>query len=191
MKDQFISLLSQIERPGTNALAAFLGDSDFYTAPCSTKYHLSVPGGLVKHSINVYKLLALKNKQYKLNIDQESVLICGLMHDICKVNFYGTDYRNVKNDETGQWERKQIYIVKDQFPMGHGEKSVIVLQKFMALSEEEQLAIRWHMGPFTDGFDSYSLSQAYYAACKESKLVTALFTADMEAAQIFEAGDPQ
>lgn len=185
MKDQFIELLNQIERPGIDMLANFLEDSDFYFAPCSTKYHLSVPGGLVKHSINVYKLLALKNKQYKLDINPETVLISGLLHDICKVNFYGTDYRNVKED--GVWVQKQIYVVKDQFPIGHGEKSVIMLQKYIDLTQEEQLAIRWHMGPFTDGFDSYGLSQAYYTACKETKLVTALFTADMEAAQIFEA----
>ena len=190
MKEQFITLLNQIERPGIDILADFLEESDFYTAPCSTKYHLSVPGGLVKHSINVFKLLALKNKHYKLDIDQETILVCGLLHDICKVNFYGTDFRNVKNDQTGQWERKQIYIVKDQFPMGHGEKSVILLQRYINLTFDEQLAIRWHMGAFTDGFDSYALSNAYHAACKESKLVTALFTADVEAAQIFEAEQP-
>ena len=187
MKDQFISLLSQVERPGIDRLTSFLENSDFYTAPCSTKFHLSVPGGLVRHSMNVYKLLTLKDKQYKLGTDPQSLLICGLLHDICKVNFYGTDFRNVKNPDTGQWERKQIYIVEDQFPMGHGEKSVIMLQQYLNLTVEEQLAIRWHMGPFTDGFDSYSLSQAYYAATKASKLVTVLFTADMEAAHIFEA----
>ncbi len=185
MKEQFNDLLSQIERPGIENLSAFLENSDFYTAPCSTKFHLSVPGGLVKHSINVYKLLSLKNKQYKLEVDSETLLICGLLHDICKVNFYGTDYRNVK--ENGQWVQKQIYVVKDSFPMGHGEKSVIILQQYITLTREEQLAIRWHMGPFTEGFDSYSLSQAYYAATNESKLVTAMFTADIEAARIFEA----
>jgi hypothetical protein len=92
--------------------------------------------------------------------------------------------RNVK--ENGQWIQKQIYVVKDQFPIGHGEKSVIMLQNFITLTEEEQLAIRWHMGPFTDGFDSFTLKQAYNAAVKKYKLVPALFAADYEASQIFE-----
>jgi len=186
-KEIFIELLKGINRNGIEKLSAFLEESDFYTAPSSTKYHLSIPGGLLRHSLNVHKLLVVKDKSYKLNINPETLLITSLFHDLCKINFYGTEFRNVKNDETGQWEKKQIYVVKDQFPMGHGEKSVIILQQFMTLSEEEQLAIRWHMGPFTDGFDSFSLSQAYYAACKKTKLVPALFAADYEASQIFES----
>jgi HD superfamily phosphohydrolase YqeK len=186
-KEIFKDLMAGITRTGINDLAVYLEEqSDFYTAPCSTKYHLSVPGGLVRHSLNVHKLLVLKDRTYKLNIDTETLFITSLFHDICKVNFYGTEFRNVKNDETGQWEKKQIYVVKDQFPMGHGEKSVIMLQQFIPLTEEEQLAIRWHMGPFTEGFDSFSLSQAYYAACKKTKLVPTLFAADYEASQIFE-----
>lgn len=186
-KEIFIELLKGINRNGIEKLSAFLEESDFYTAPSSRKYHLSIPGGLLRHSLNVHKLLVVKDKSYKLNINPETLLITSLFHDLCKINFYGTEFRNVKNDETGQWEKKQIYVVKDQFPMGHGEKSVIILQQFMTLSEEEQLAIRWHMGPFTDGFDSFSLSQAYYAACKKTKLVPALFAADYEASQIFES----
>jgi len=185
-EEKFLELLSGITRPGIEQVKDFLIKSDFFTAPCSTKFHLSVPGGLVKHSVNVHKLLSLKSKQYKLEIDPETLLICGLLHDICKVNFYGTDFRNVKNEQ-GQWEKKQIYIVKDQFPMGHGEKSVIILQQYMKLTEEEQMAIRWHMGPFTDGFDSYALSNAYHAAVKSFKLVPALFSADYEASSIFES----
>jgi hypothetical protein len=187
-KDTFKELMSVITRNGIENLAAYLEEqTDFYNAPCSTKYHLSVPSGLVQHSVNVHKLLALKDRTYRLNTNPETLLITSLFHDICKVNFYGTEFRNVKNDDTGRWEKKQIYVVKDQFPMGHGEKSVIILQQFIHLTPEEQMAIRWHMGPFTDGFDSFSLSQAYYAACKKTKLVPALFAADYEASQIFES----
>ena len=185
-KDTYLELLGGINRPGIEQARDFLVGSDFFTAPCSTKFHLSVPGGLAKHSVNVYKLLVLKDKQYKLGIDPETTLISALFHDICKANYYGTDFRNVKNDQ-GQWEKKQIYIVKDQFPMGHGEKSVIILQQYMKLTEEEQMAIRWHMGPFTNGFDSYELSNAFNAAVKKYKLVPALFAADYEASQIFES----
>ena len=188
-KESFKELISGMTRNGIEHLIKYLEEqTDFYNAPCSTKYHLSVPGGLVRHSLNVHKLLTAKDKSYRLNINPESLLICSLFHDICKANYYGTESRNVKNDATGQWEKKQIYVVKDQFPIGHGEKSVIMLQNFfIPLTEEEQLAIRWHMGPFTEGFDSFTRKQAYNSAVKKYKLVPALFAADYEASQIFES----
>jgi len=189
-KDTFKELLSGITRNGIENLAIYLEEqSDFYTAPCSTKYHLAVPGGLLLHSLNVNKLLAAKDKSYGLNINPESLLICSLLHDICKVNFYGTELK-WRKDERNQWESYEesyeAIIINDQFPIGHGEKSVIILQQFIHLTIEEQLAIRWHMGPWVDGFASYAQQQAYYAAVKKSPLIPALYAADYEAIFIFE-----
>ena len=185
-KEQFQSLLTGITRNGIENLAAFLEQSDFYKAPASTKYHLAEPGGLLIHSLHVHMLLNAKVKMFKLTIPQETILICSLFHDICKANFYGTENRNVKNDATGQWEKKQIYVVKDQFPMGHGEKSVTLLLQYVHLTEEEMLAIRWHMGAWTEGMTEYGMRQAYNEAKKRYPLVTLLATADMEASQVLE-----
>lgn len=184
-KEQFKSLLAGISRNGIENLANFLERSDFYAAPCSTKHHLSVPCGLVLHSLHVYKMLAENNERLRLGIDPESILITGLNHDLCKVHFYAIEKRWRKNDRN-QWEQYDTYVVKDQFPMGHGEKSVAILQKFIHLTEEEILAIRWHMGAWTEGMTEYGMRQAYNAACDKYMLVTALHIADLEATRFLE-----
>jgi hypothetical protein len=72
----------------------------------------------------------------------------------------------------------------DTFPLGHGEKSVIILQQFVKLQLPEILAIRWHMGPWdlspNDG------KWAFGEATKICPLVTMLQTADLEATHIIE-----
>jgi hypothetical protein len=168
----------------------WLNGSDFFKAPCSTEFHLAKEGGLAEHSLNVYDLLMEKIGRYNLeNVSTSSVILCGLGHDLCKANFYIPGYRNVKDDVTGKWERVSVYKVKDQFPMGHGEKSVSILQDFFRLTEDEKLAIRWHMAAWSSGVvTDYATGKAYAAAQEKSLLVTLLATADMEAAHILEAG---
>jgi len=83
---------------------------------------------------------------------------------------------------------KGSYKVNDQFPMGHGEKSVILLQQFIKLEDFEMLAIRWHMSSFDAGIHfNYPSGYPFRAAVEKSPLVTLLATADMEASNILEA----
>jgi putative nucleotidyltransferase with HDIG domain len=190
-KETFISLASGITRNGIENLMHFLEyESDFYTAPCSTRYHLSVPGGLVIHSIHVYKLLEIKARQFKLNVDPETLLICGLFHDVCKTNFYDIEKKWRKNDRN-QWEQYDAYVIKDLFPAGHGSKSVSVLQKYLHLTDEEILSVMWHMGAWTEGMTEYSMRQAYNAAGDKYPLVTALHLADLEATRFIEREQPE
>lgn len=159
--------------------------SDFFEAPCSTEYHLCRPGGLAEHSLNVYSLLEEKVERYGLNIARETVIICGLGHDLCKCNFYTKGKKNVK--ENGRWIEKEVYLVKDEFPFGHGEKSVSILQDYITLTEEEKLAIRFHMNAFDPATHFYTMQKTFYGATQKTPLVTLLFTADYEASQILEA----
>lgn len=139
------------------------------------------------HSLHVYELLSEKIKRYGLKVQEETAVICGLGHDLCKVNFYATGIRNVK--EGGRWVEKEVCVVQDRLPLGHGEKSVSVLQDFIALTEEEKLAIRWHMGPFDPGVHfGYPGGYAYAAAAAKCPLVILLFTADYEAARLIDRG---
>lgn len=165
--------------------------TDFYKAPASTRFHGAYEGGLLQHSVNVYHHLNMLAELYSANfllrdgIYNGSVAICSLLHDICKADFYGTEYRNKKNEQ-GVWERVPVYVVQDGFPVGHGEKSVILLQRFIELRDDEILAIRWHMGGFDDaargGFGS---SNALSAAMEKSNLAVLLHMADL-AATYFE-----
>ncbi|MBU1144341.1 MAG: HD domain-containing protein [Firmicutes bacterium] len=188
-KEEFAEIFRQyIKREGSEELLKYLNSdqSDFFIAPASTKYHLSYEGGLVEHSINVYR--ALKKylsrpdikKDYGLVVSDESIAITALLHDICKVNVYQKGFRNVK-DSTGKWIQIPIYEYKDELPYGHGEKSVYIISGFMKLSREEAFAIRYHMG-FSDTEDKQNVSQAFTLF----PLAFALSQADMEATFLME-----
>ena len=199
MKEKIISLLETVQREGMQDLINYLESSDYFTAPASTKYHSCHPGGLAEHSLNVYKLLEHKNKVYKLEIPQESIIIIALLHDLCKVDFYATEKKSVlkgkikvmKNrkvdgewkqveEEVNDWQEEDTYTVKDQFPAGHGEKSVIILQKYIKLTDFEIMAIRWHMG------FSEQVGYSFNNVLELMPSIIAIYTADLEASYILE-----
>ncbi len=152
IKQEYLELFyDNIERDGAEEILNYLERSDFFTAPASSRFHSNFAGGLCLHHINVYKrFLSLVQKEFGENwervISAESVAVVGLLHDICKTNFYKIETRNVKID--GQWVQKPFYKADDPLPYGHGEKSVYMISGFMKLSREEAMAINWHMGAF-------------------------------------------
>jgi len=186
IKAKILSLLETVNRHGMENVIAYLNESDFFTAPASTKYHCNYTGGLAEHSLNVYELLDEKVKRFKLDVPDQSIIICALLHDVCKIDFYKEGQVWYKDDGLGPWKNKQGWKVEDSFPTGHGEKSVFILQRFMQLTDEEVLAIRWHMGMCDPGTHfNYPSGMAYQTASKH-KLVTLLQTADYEASYVVE-----
>lgn len=188
LKTRFVDICRKdIKREGLDELLDWLEHSDFFTAPASSKYHGAYAGGLVEHSLNVYDCLkSLIGKYPDLGIDDETIAICALFHDICKANYYKIGTRNVKDDITGQWYKKEIYEIDERFPIGHGEKSCIILQWFLKrLTVDELLAIRYHMG----GFDAivkggdFGMSKAY----EMTPIAPLLHLADMEATYLIES----
>ncbi len=193
-KTKIVNLLKKVNREGIENLIKFMQESDYFTAPASTKYHLNEEGGLATHCINVYKRLyqgysqRAKELTGSTELDsatKESIVIVALAHDLCKCNFYKSSFRNQKNEETGEWEKISVYTVQDQSPLGHGEKSVILLlQLGVKLTEEEIYAIRWHMGGFDEavrgGFRN--LSEVY----NRYELAYLLNRADMDATYLDE-----
>ena len=185
--EMIITLLTQTKRPGINNLLTYLcQDTDYFTAPASTKYHSNYEGGLAEHSLKVMELWDKKNELYKLNIPEESIIICALLHDLCKCNFYVKGKKNVKEgkkpDGRDNWVEKEVWDVDDKLPYGHGAKSVILLQRFIELTEFEILAILHHMGVP----ESYSDRMAYNAAVEKCPAIITLHTADMESSYLFE-----
>ena len=179
-KERFISLAKTIDRPGLIQLLDYLEtETDFYTGPASTAFHGAEEGGLLVHSLAVYDSLMTLRQAFSQELEQESACLCALFHDLCKANFYRKGFRYRKNETTGQWEKVEVYEIDDQLPLGHGEKSVMLLQKFIPLTEEEMLAIRWHMGGFDDTARSYAGGQSLSGAMKRYALVPALHMADM------------
>lgn len=193
---RFEAEMSKVQRPGVDKLMEYIRKSDFYTAPASTRYHLSCEGGLLQHSLNVLDalrglLIAVPGGcEYRVHgkpvarLTEENVIIMALLHDICKTYFYTTSWRNAKNEQTGKWEKVPYFAVKDRMPLGHGDKSVMIIKQYMNLTNDEMYAIWWHMG-FTDTQDTLSMANALSIY----PIIWALHTADMMASYMMEKED--
>jgi hypothetical protein len=183
-KDFITEAKKMIRREGIASLLEYLDTTDFYTAPASTMYHDSEEGGLALHSLSVYDAAKELNDTFSLDLNKESIAICALFHDLCKINMYVRGTRNKKN-EKGNWEVIQVWEVKDELPLGHGEKSIFIINKYMPLTDEEALAIRWHLG----GFDTavhfpYPYGFPQKQAFRENKLVSLIAVADLSASYL-------
>jgi hypothetical protein len=144
-KDGFETIAdAYIKREGIKDLLQAIAKTDFYTAPASTKYHDSHENGLVKHSLEVFDIL-LTDLEDEEVITAESIAIVALFHDLCKTGFYEVSTRNTK-DEKGKWIQVPYYTVNDLLPIGHSEKSIIMILQFMKLTDDEIMAINAHMG---------------------------------------------
>ena len=155
-KERFLSIYdTYIKRAGSDKLIEWMDNrTDFFTAPASTRFHGACKEGLIIHSLNVYDLL------------------------------YKETTRNVKNEITGQWEKVPYYSIDDQYPYGHGEKSVYLIERFMRLSPEEAIAIRWHIGGFDETVKGggYNVGNAF----NRYPLAVKLHISDLEATYLLE-----
>lgn len=224
VKSRIIQYLNSTDREGIDSLIEFLNDSDFYEAPCSTKFHLSVKGGLALHTLNVTDCALDLSRRYALSIPEESVVIAAAAHDLCKIDFYKEsdeaitpaqdnylrsllqksrlkypekmnksyaskliDHLKNNRDKENLPEYTTGYEVKDVLPLGHGEKSLYLASRFIELTQDEALAIRWHMGFSEVGVHfGYPTGTSFRDAIEMSKLVSVISIADLEASTLLE-----
>ncbi len=182
-KEDFIRLYtSHIKRPGANELLKWLEESDFFTAPASTRFHGNYEGGLCEHSVNVWEELIRLLKAYpEVKVTAETAAIVSLLHDLCKVGCYKQELRNTKVN--GVWVQRPVYVFQEDFCFGgHGSKSVYLAQKYMKLTDAEAVAINCHMGAWDRSPTDYSIGSAY----EEYPLAWLLHVADESATYIRE-----
>lgn len=193
-RERFIELLKSTGRDGIDYVIEDLDAWGFFEAPASVRNHFNFPGGLALHSLNVYDMaIAIRNATIPLRPDMEkmlntdSIAIAALLHDVCKTNIYRRTKRKQRN-EIGIWEEVEAYDVDySEMPVGHGEKSLIMLLRSgLDLEDEEIFAIRWHMGPWDLPSQSIEMEKSYRKAQEKSPLVALIHTADTLAAQILE-----
>ena len=177
-KEMILDLLKSTEREGIDKLADYLTEStDFFTAPASTKFHNNFRGGLAQHCLNVYEnfksLLEIKG----VEMQEDSIIICALLHDLCKCNTYVVETRNRKNDQ-GQWEKYNIWATnKDvEIPLPHASRSIAIIRKFIKLSIKEELTIFYHMGPY--GGEDFEYKNMLKAANEKYPQTVLLYVAD-------------
>lgn len=192
-KEVFLSIVDTlIGREGIDKLVKWLDTTDFFTAPASTKYHGAYSGGLLAHSLAVYDYIVEINTALKLDLPFDSLAIAALFHDVCKANFYTTEFRNrktydvsrvasapskqIKQDNNGffVWESYEAYVTNEQYKFGgHGSKSVYLIMQHMQLTPEEAAAINCHMGAWDKS--NYSDPSSVY---ENNPLAFALHIAD-------------
>lgn len=177
---KYKNYFAYISRPGAADLLQWIEANGFFEAPASKRHHGAEPGGLAEHSTNVFKRILWLNaeeekRQQSPQYDVETLAICGLLHDLCKIDAYRLT--------EGQQGKPEYQLTKN-FPAGHGEKSVILILQFMKLTQEEILAIRWHMGQY----DFYARGGGYDLdnAFRQCKLAVMLHLADMMATHFDE-----
>lgn len=120
-----------------------LAEWGYFRAPASRKHHGAFEGGLYFHSKSVAMLLEEFTEHERLVWKRkESPRIIGLFHDLCKTD---------SSSGTGMLP-------------GHGEKSAILAQEILSLTEEEILCIRFHMGAF-EGQEIWGYLQKAASRC--------------------------
>lgn len=130
VRETIITLLRSVDRKGMGNVIKYLDESGFFTAPSSMNRHHNWYGGLAQHSLGVYSIA----KEQGGGIPEDSIIIAGLLHDICKA-------RKLYYDDNGLLHHRHTHI------HGHGYRSIKILERCgLVLTEEERLAIRWHMG---------------------------------------------
>lgn len=180
-REKFLKLVNTyIHRKGIDQMINFLDGTDFYEAPCSTKYHLNYEGGLVEHSINVCNNLFLEVAAHNLDFSDETIAIVSLFHDLCKINTY-KKVPKWEKDSNNVWIQKDSYIFDEQLAYGHSEKSAMLVARFIQVLPFELQAINGHMG-FSDVRGPQLIGNIF----KQNKLALMLHFADMTATYITE-----
>lgn len=161
----------------TKQLCEALDEMGYFDVPASLKYHGAFEGGLFVHSLNVATTIADYTEKLGLKwTRQSSPWIVGLFHDLCKCdNYIRTEQSSTPGVLQG-WNYKNKKLLA-----GHGDKSVMLLSQFRALTEEEVLCIRYHMGAYEQGdWDGFDL------AIRKYPNVLYTHTADMYASKILD-----
>ena len=194
LKNLFIERLLAIRRDGMENVVKHLDRLGFFTAPASAKHHLCVKGGLMLHSWNVCNTAMMLREQMiqmkpelESQLPVESVVLASLLHDVCKSDIYKEVMLNRKN-EMGYWEQVPGYETDcSNFPMGHGEKSVVMLLSMgLRMTKDEMLAIRWHMTAWDLAFHSFEQKANLQSARATAPLCAIVQSADGLASTLLE-----
>ena len=142
--ESFADLMEHLER-----------NTEWMTAPASTRFHLCKESGLLEHSVNVAETLLQIKDVLTPEISDESCVIVGLLHDLGKAGTTeGAQY--IKNKPT---ERQKQYGYGPTYPYSFNKdltylsvpiRSLYLALPYIALLEEEAQAITYHDGQYVD-----------------------------------------
>lgn len=195
MREKISDLLMSTGREGMDNLVQWMDDNGFFAAPCSGGNHLAKEGGLAEHSLNVLNVLQdvsfllCKGPEILSKEQQDSIIICALLHDLGKCGDHGKAgyvpnfVRSKKKNENGEYDlvqstAKPYGVNKELMYIPHEVRSVAIAERFITLTEEEEFAILYHNGLYGDF--------RYAIQGKETPLYLLLHFADMWASHVLE-----
>lgn len=150
LRERFNEYFNHINREGKENLLQYLEDNHYFTSPSSTKFHGAYEEGNLEHSLNVVETMLNIKTTLKHNFKQESILICGLFHDLGKASYYGYETYVPYILKSGEISKAEPYKKNpDTLPIPHEIASLHILSKFIQLTEEEATAIVFHNGLYT------------------------------------------
>lgn len=185
IKDKIVELLVSTGRKGIDNLIVCMEKSGFFTAPCSSQFHLSREGGLAEHSLNVYETLL--NIAITLNfaiddntlIAMDSIIIVSLLHDLGKMGQFGKANYVPNILKSGKVsDSKPFETNKELLAVPHEIRSIQIATQFIDLTEDESFAILHHNGMYGD--------LKYQLQGKETPLQVLLHFADMWVSRVTE-----
>lgn len=178
-KALFDGELIKTKRDNIKELIECMEDGGFYESPCSGAHHLAEPGGLLEHSLNVLTLARDLAKSWESTIPDESITISALLHDLGKMGDHGKPNYAENYLKDGSRSSAKPYITNtDLVYIPHEVRSVMIAERYIRLSEEEERAILWHNGLYGQFRNDIT--------GKETELYMIIHFADMWASRITE-----
>ena len=179
MKQTIINMLKETSRTGVIDLIDYMEEAGFFTSPCSSDKHLSREGGLAEHSLNVVFKMNELDKAFKADLPWDSIIICGLLHDLGKMGDHGKANYISNVLKSGTVSAAKPYKTNPELIyLPHEVRSVMIAERFIELTEAEETAILWHNGLY--GTFKYDIPG------KETPLYMILHFADMWASRVVE-----
>lgn len=178
-KALFDGELIKTKRDNIKELIECMEDGGFYESPCSGAHHLAEPGGLLEHSLNVLTLARDLARAWESTIPEESITISALLHDLGKMGDHGKPNYAENYLKDGSRSSAKPYITNtDLVYIPHEVRSVMIAERYIRLSEEEERAILWHNGLYGQFRNDIT--------GKETELYMIIHFADMWASRIPE-----
>ena len=178
-KALFDGELIKTKRDNIKELIECMEDGGFYESPCSGAHHLAEPGGLLEHSLNVLTLARELARAWESTIPDESVTISALLHDLGKMGDHGKPNYAENYLKDGSRSSAKPYITNTNLVyIPHEVRSVLIAERYIYLSEEEERAILWHNGLYGQFRNDIT--------GKETELYMIIHFADMWASRITE-----
>ena len=174
-KIQFLKLLAKLNIDLTD-LTKYLDSVDYFNKPATTQYFMAYPGGLCQYSLRLcFELGTLVNAYCPGKYSEEDIIKVALFKGLYRAELYEGYLKNVKNEETNNWEQVFAYRYKTERPV-YGDiefGSYMIAKRFVNFTDEQIEAI------INSSAKEGSFAGDYYEIMKNYSLVALTKMADI------------